>query len=36
MLVRPVPAPVDGDFNGDGTVSVADVTKVVNIIIGKE
>ena len=26
----------NGDINGDGQVTIADVTKLVNIILGKE
>lgn len=32
----PLPKPLLGDLNGDGTISIADVTALVNIILGKE
>ena len=35
-VVEAEPEISSGDINGDGTISIADVTKLVNIILGKE
>ena len=36
VVFNSVPEANDGDINGDGQVTIADVTKLVNIILGKE
>ena len=35
-VVEAEPEISSGDINGDGTISIADVTKLVNMILGKE
>ena len=35
-VVEAEPEPTSYDVNGDGSVTIADVTKLVNVILGKD